>query len=67
MCRFVRCEESEIPDVRWDTPRRHQGQIVEVSYASWPRSSREADVLDPYKRVIDHSDGTVEYYRRVAS
>ncbi len=51
----------------WITPRRHQGQIVEVSYATGVPAGRgvnyDADSGDPWKRVEDHSTGQVSYYR----
>lgn len=54
---------SEIPaGVRFDTPRRNQGQIVEVSYGDFGAS--EADDDAPYMRVYDHSDRTCDLYRR---
>jgi hypothetical protein len=55
----------------WVTPRRCQGQIVEVSYSRGIPAGKginyEADAGDPYMRVIDHSDGHVAYYVRRGS
>jgi hypothetical protein len=55
----------------WVTPRRCQGQIVEVSYSRGIPAGKsinyEADLGDKYKRVIDHSDGEVIYYIRRGS
>jgi hypothetical protein len=54
---------AELPlRLRFDTPRRNQGQIVEVSYGTFGRA--EADSCDPYMLVTDHSDGTTSFYRR---
>jgi hypothetical protein len=55
----------------WVTPRRCQGQIVEVSYSlgipAGKNINYEADLGDPYMRVIDNSDGHVAYYVRRGS
>lgn len=60
---YVECKESDIPSfVRWDVPARNQGQIVEVAYGAIGLA-READVGDPYKRVVDRSDLHVAYYK----
>lgn len=48
----------------WVTPRANQGQIVEVSYATGvrgPGANYDACEGDPWRRIIDHSDGTTEY------
>lgn len=57
---------AELPDgLIFHTPRQNQGQIVEVSYSSGrPGDRSEAGPGDTYKRVVDHSDGTTDYYRR---
>ena len=64
---YTKIDKSQIPaGVRFDTPRRNQGQIVEVSYGTFGRY--EAGAGDPYKRCIDHSEGglaTASYYRRI--
>lgn len=58
----------EVPNgIRWDTPKRNQGQIVEVSYGTFGRA--EAGSLDGWMRVVDQSlpSGHVQrvrYYRR---
>jgi len=53
----------EVPaGVRFDVPRRNQGQIVEVSFGTFGRA--EADSIDPYMRVTDHSDGQRRTYKR---
>jgi hypothetical protein len=63
---YVECQESDIPsDVRWDTPRRNAGQIVEIMYGDFGRTP--ADVGSPYKARIDHSDGSRSYYRLAES
>ena len=59
---YERCAEAEVPDgVRFDVPRRNQGQIVEVAYGGFDQA--EHDVGDPYKRVHDQSDRSTTYYR----
>lgn len=63
---YEQCKEADIPaGVRFDVPRRQQGQIVEVAFGG--RRRDEHDVGDPYKRVTDRSVGEVTYYRRVAT
>jgi len=53
----------EVPEaVRFDTPRRNQGQIVQVSFGTF--GAAEADTVDPYMRVTDHSDGQRRTYKR---
>jgi hypothetical protein len=51
----------------WITPRRNQGQIVEVSYSTGVPSGREtnyeADEGDPWQRTIDHADRSTTYAR----
>ena len=63
--KYVECRESEIPaDIRFDVPRRNQGQIVEVAYGTFSRG--EAGPGDPYKSVYDRStQGPTRYYRLV--
>lgn len=39
----------------WDTPPQHQGQIIEVSYASGGFSRVPACDGAPFKRIRDHS------------
>lgn len=59
---YVRIPSVDLPsDIRWDTSRADQGQIVEHSYAS-PGSASEAGEGDPYYRILDHSTGNAEYY-----
>lgn len=61
---YIRCTLNEIPDgVRFDVTMRNQGQIVEIAYGGFGRA--EHDAGDPYKRVTDHSDGSVTYFRLV--
>lgn len=59
---------SEVPQgLIFHVPRQNQGQIVEVAYASSsPGDYTEACHGDAYKRVTDHSDRSVEYYRRTS-
>lgn len=51
--------------LRWDTPRRHAGQMVEIQYAE-PGSAAPADDGAPFARVIDYSIGpqAITYYVR---
>lgn len=63
--RYRKTAAERVPtDVRWTVPRRCQGQIVE---AAWGRVGARTDSGpgDMYYRVADHSDGTVEHFRRV--
>lgn len=46
---------AHLADLDWRTPPECRGQIVESAFA--------ADGEDAYKRVHDHSDGEVTYYR----
>ena len=53
----------EVPEgVRFDTPGRNQGQIVEVGFGTFGRA--EAGSIDPYMNVTDHSDGSSRTYKR---
>lgn len=62
--RYVPVAESAIPSgVRFDVPRRNQGQTVEVSYGDFGRS--EHDRGDLYMRIEDRSDRRVTYYQLV--
>ena len=59
---YVPCSPADVPGgIRWDVPRRHQGQIVTVSYGDF--CADEADIGAPFKRIHDASDGTTEYFR----
>ncbi len=61
--KYIRISESQIPEgVRFDVPGPNQGQIVEVAYGGFGRA--EHGDGDPYKRVTDRSDRSVEYYKR---
>ena len=46
--------------LRFDTPSQNQGQIIEVSYGGWDRSSMDKGA--PFKREIDHSTGGWRFY-----
>lgn len=50
------------PGVRFDTPGRNQGQIVEVMYGTFGRG--EAGSCDPYMLIVDHSDRSRRCYKR---
>jgi hypothetical protein len=59
--RYVACRESDIPaGVRFDVPRRDQGQMIEVAYGGYGRA--EHGEGDPYMRVTDHTDRSTAYY-----
>lgn len=63
---YIQIDESQLPDnVRFDVPRRHQGQMIEVAYGGFDRS--EHDVGDLYKRERDLSTGgfKARYFKRV--
>lgn len=68
---YVEVGEDEIPKrVRFDVPRRNQGQIVEVAYGGFGRA--EMDSCDPYRRITDTSlplshPRRVVYERRVTT
>ena len=66
--RYVEIPAARVPaDLIWVTPRRYQGQIVEVSYSTGVPSGRDVNYDaahgDPYRRVVDHGDSSVWYYR----
>lgn len=65
--RYVPCALAEIPDgVTFHVLRQDQGQTVEVAWGDYGRA--EHGPGDPWKRVIDRSEGpTPTYYRRVPS
>ena len=59
--KYVPIDASQIPDdVRFDIPRRNQGQIVLVAYGGDSRG--EHDEGDPYMRVVDQSEGQEAAY-----
>ena len=61
MKKYIPCSRADIPaNVRFDTPRRNMGQIVEVSYGGF--GAAEHDDGDPYMRVTDRSAGTTEFF-----
>lgn len=62
---YAQIDNTQIPhDIRWDTPRVHRGQMVEISYADVGCAS-EAGLGSMFMRRIDHSSGEVSYYRRI--
>lgn len=62
---YRQIDASEVPErIRFDTPRRNQGQGVEYAYALATFGRGEADEGDLYMRRRD-SDGTVTYHVRV--
>ena len=59
---YTECDAADVPaGVRFDTPRRNQGQIVTYSYGTTGRG--EAGYGDPYMMRHDASDGEVTHYR----
>ena len=59
---YIKVDEASVPgNIRFDVPGRNQGQIVEIAYGGWGR--HEHDVGDPYQRVTDRSDRSVQYYK----
>jgi hypothetical protein len=67
---YIACTVDDIPaGLRWDVPKRNQGQIVEIAYAA-PRSyATESGPGDEYRRTTDTSCGVddparVRYERR---
>lgn len=62
--KYVKCDMKDIPaKVRFDVPRHCQGQIVEVAYGGFGRA--EQGEGSPWKRITDHSDHSVTYYRLI--
>lgn len=60
--RYVRIGREEIPTkVRFDVPKRHAGQMIEVAYGGFSR--HEHDDGAPFKRVIDKSIAETKYFR----
>lgn len=56
----------DLPDgLRFDVPGVNAGQIIEVAYGDRAEYRSENARGAPYKRVLDRSDNTVEYFRRV--
>lgn len=61
---YIWCERPDNADfLRWDTP--NEGQYVEVSYADPVPFSSPAGPGSMWRRVVDHSTGTVEFSRFV--
>lgn len=61
---YVRCNETDVPPgVRFDVPRRNDGQIVEIAYGGFDRAAH--DDGDEYMRRHDRSLGpkAYEFYR----
>lgn len=65
--RYVPCSLSDIPEgVTFHVLARDQGQIVEVAWGEF--GAAEHGPGDPWKRVVDRSEGpTPTYYRRAQS
>lgn len=64
---YKRVDETEyLKSMSWDTPRSEQGQIVQTSYSTGHPGREPAGPGDRYMRVVDGSDGSVEYYQRAS-
>lgn len=62
---YLRCDASNVPDnVRFDVPRRFQGQIVEYAFADATPGRGEADVGSVWKMATDRSDQSVWFSQR---
>lgn len=62
--KYTEISKSEVPvGVRFDTPRRNQGQIVTERYGGFGRY--ENDHGDPYMMIHDASDQTTSFFVRV--
>lgn len=60
---YLPCAAEVVPaSIRFDVPGHLAGQTVEVAYGT--RGRAEAGYGDPYKRVVDRSDGSVKYFVR---
>lgn len=65
---YRRVTKADVPtNLVWDTPRRNQGQTVEVAYSTGIPAGRNvnyaADHGDLWMRSTDRSDNTVRFYR----
>jgi hypothetical protein len=64
--RYTPCSATDIPEgVRFDIPRRNQGQTIEVAYGGFSRAGH--DEGDDYRRTLDRSTGETTYARLVES
>jgi hypothetical protein len=64
MIEYTPTSEAAIPaNVRFDTPRQNQGQMITESYGGFCRA--EHDHGDPYMRICDSSTGSTKYFVRV--
>ena len=64
--KYVEISKTDVPgDIQFDVTGRNQGQIVEVAYGGRdPHPRGEYSAGEPFKRVIDTSEGrTPTYYR----
>ena len=64
--KYTECSERDVPaGVRFDTPRRHQGQAVEVQYGGFERAEHDSGA--PWKRIVERAlGGKATYYRAAA-
>lgn len=59
---YAPCRAEEIPaGVRFDVPRRNQGQMIEIAYGGFGRA--EHGPGDEYMRRRDLSNGEVSFFR----
>jgi hypothetical protein len=65
--RYVECRLEDIPDgITFHVLPQDQGQIVEVAWGDF--GNAEHGPGDPFKRIVDRSEGpTPTYYQRVES
>jgi hypothetical protein len=63
---YMSVSRDKLPEeLRFDVPREHQGQTIEVAYADYPTEAGEACNGAKYRRETDRSDGATTYYERV--
>jgi hypothetical protein len=59
---YQEIDETQVPDgVRFDVPRRNQGQMIEVAYGGF--GAGPWDDGDLYKRVKDRTAPTTRFYQ----
>ncbi|MEZ5380174.1 MAG: hypothetical protein R2754_00105 [Microthrixaceae bacterium] len=65
IARYSRVAEQFVPtSLRWDTPARNKGQIVEEQWARKGKPSDESGPGDEWHRIVNHSTNTTQYFRR---
>lgn len=69
MTEYIPIDPTSLPSaIRFDVPKRNQGQTVEYAYGGYDRA--EHDDSAPFMRITDssfesHSPERVRYYKRV--